>query len=300
MTPAVAGAAAEFAPDAAQGREAARRALAAALRASGVATPDLDARLLLFAALDIDHATLIRDPDAPLGAAGAVRLQGLARRRLAREPVSRILGAREFWGASFRLGAATLDPRPDTETLVEAVLERVGPARDRDWRILDLGAGSGAILAALLLELPNAFGVGVDRSFEACALARENLRRLGLGPRAAIAQADWAAPLSGAFDLVVSNPPYIAHDDIATLAPEARLYDPMLALDGGMDGLDAYRALIPQAFRLLGRGGLLALEIGCAQAREVDALLCAAGFGERRLRLDLNGLDRIILAETAS
>ncbi|WP_395697233.1 peptide chain release factor N(5)-glutamine methyltransferase [Methylocella sp.] len=274
--------------------EAARRALSRALREAGLASPDLDARLLVCAALGLDHAALLRAPDAPLGEAGARRLAGFARRRLAREPVARILGAREFWGARFSLGAETLDPRPDTETLVEAALD--GAPRGRTLNILDLGVGSGAILGALLLELPLAFGVGVDRAAQACAQARANLAALGLGTRAAFVCADWTAPLCGRFDLIVSNPPYVAHGDIARLEPEVRLHDPLLALDGGADGLDAYRAIAPGALRLLAPGGLLAFEVGAGQAEAVGALLREAGFGDFDSRRDLNGVDRVVSA----
>lgn len=279
-------------------REAARRRLARAFAEGGINSAELDARILLCAALGLDHAALVRDPEAPLGA-GAEVLAGFAARRLAREPVSRILGFREFWGARFELGPATLDPRADTETLVEAVLERVGADAGRPWRMLDLGVGSGAILGALLLSLPNAFGVGADISPAACAIARNNLASNGLQGRGCIVCADWTAPLQGAFDIIVANPPYIPGVDLAGLAPEVRVYDPLLALDGGCDGLDAYRAIIPAALRLLSPGGLLALEFGLGQGHDVAALLRAAGFGAADLRLDLEGRERIISARRA-
>ena len=279
-------------------RESARRWLARAFAEIGIPSAELDARVLLCAALGVDHAALVRDPDAPLGA-GADRLTQFAARRLGREPVSRIIGYREFWGARFELGPATLDPRADTETLVEAVLAHVGADLGRAWRLLDLGVGSGAILGALLQSLPKASGVGVDISPAACAIARNNLAANGFAERSQIVCANWTAALRGPFDVIVSNPPYIRGGDVAGLAPEVRLYDPRLALDGGADGLDAYRALIPAAARLLAPEGLLALELGLGQGEDVAALLRAASFGRLALRLDLDGRQRIISARPA-
>ncbi|ACK50854.1 protein-(glutamine-N5) methyltransferase, release factor-specific [Methylocella silvestris BL2] len=284
-------------------RDRARRILSGALAEAGVPSADLDARLLLCAALGLDHAGLLRDPGAPLGARGAQALERMAARRLAREPTSRILGAREFWGARFHLGPAALDPRPDTETLVEVVLDAVGAETGRAWRILDLGVGSGALLCALLASLPNAFGVGVDLAPAACAIADRNLAAQGLQGRGKLICADWAAPLearsAARFDIIVSNPPYISRGDIARLEPEVRIYDPLLALDGGEDGLDAYRAVIPTAARLLAPEGFVALEIGQGQGKDVDALLRDASFSARNFRLDLGGVERIILAKFA-
>jgi len=254
--------------------------------------------VLLCAALGVDHAALVRDPDAPLGA-GADRLAQFAARRLGREPVSRIIGYREFWGARFELGPDTLDPRADTETLVEAVLAHVGADVGRPWRLLDLGVGSGAIIGALLQSLPEASGVGVDISAAACAIARRNLAANGFAARSQIVCANWTAPLRGAFDIIVSNPPYIRGDELAGLAPEVRLHDPQLALDGGADGLDAYRAVIPAAAALLAPDGVLALEFGLGQGEEVAAILRAASFGRFAFRLDLNGRQRIISARLA-
>ncbi len=284
--------------DAATPRESARRWLANAFAEKGIPSAELDARVLLCAALGVDHAALVRDPDAPLGA-GADRLAQFAARRLAREPVSRIIGYREFWGARFELSPETLDPRADTETLVEAVLAHVGADVGRAWRLLDLGVGSGAILGALLQSLPGAFGVGVDISPAACAIARNNLAANGFAERGHVVCANWTAPLRGRFDVIVSNPPYIRGGDIMGLAPEVRLHDPRRALDGGADGLDAYRALIPAAAALLAPDGLLALEFGLGQGEEVAALLGAASFGRFAFRLDLNGRQRIISARPA-
>lgn len=271
----------------------ARQILARAFAEKGIASADLDARVLVCAALRLDHAALVRDPDAPLGP-GAEALARFCARRLAREPVSRIVGHREFWGARFELGPATLDPRADTETLIEAVLARLGGGQS--LRVLDLGVGSGAILGALLQSLPDAFGVGVDLSAEACAIARNNLAANGFAGRVHVVCGDWAAPVRGRFDVIVSNPPYIPRADIAGLAPEVRLFDPRLALDGGTDGLDAYRAIIPASAGLLAQGGLIALEFGAGQGADVAALVRAAPFTAIEFRLDLEGRQRIISA----
>ncbi len=284
-------------------REAARRALSRAFAERGIPSAELDARVLVCAALGVDHAALVRDPDAPLGAGAAVLAQ-FAARRFGCEPVSRIVGYREFWGLRFELGPQTLDPRADTETLIEAVLAHVGADAGRPWRLLDLGVGSGAILGALLQSLPNAFGVGVDISAAACAIARNNLAANGFEKRSCIVCANWTAAIAGAFDIIVSNPPYIRAGDLGGLAAEVRLYDPRLALEGGVDGLDAYRAIIPAAAGLLAQGGLLALEVGLGQGRDVAALLRGAScggafFGEPNFRLDLNGRQRIIFAHRA-
>lgn len=275
----------------------------------------LDARLLLLAALGIAAADLATRPDAPLGEAGAERLTAFAVRRLAREPVARILGTREFWGLPFALSPETLVPRPDSETVVETALalagagdgspriggappERNPPARadgrDAPLRILDLGTGSGCLLVALLHERPRASGIGVDRSPGALAAARRNAQANGVGARARFVAADWAAPLRGPFDLVVSNPPYIASPVIAGLDPDVREHDPRLALDGGPDGLDAYRAILGDAGRLLARGGHLVLEIGYDQADAVRDLGAAAGLEFRRLAHDLSGHPRCL------
>ncbi len=276
-------------------RDEARRLLARAFAAAGIASADLDARVLLCAALAIDHAGLVRDGVAPLGA-GVGRLADFAARRLRREPVSRILGHREFWGARFALGPAALDPRADTETLVEAVLDHFASCSDRPWRILDLGVGSGAVLCAVLQGLPRAFGIGVDLSPAACAIAQENLAALGLASRGQIVCADWAAPLDGHFDCIFSNPPYIPTAEVDDLDPEVRVYDPRLALDGGADGLEAFRAIVPAAARMLEGGGYVAFEFGLGQGRDVADLLRAAHFSNVNFRLDLNGRDRIISA----
>jgi len=251
----------------------------AILRAAGLEDPRAEARSLLRAV-----------PEAQHEAALAERAGG--------KPLSRILGRREFWSLDFALNEATLDPRPDSETLVEAVLGELAE-RTLPWRLLDLGTGSGCLLLALLSELPAAFGVGVDLAPSAAAQARANAAALGLAGRSALLVADWGAALAGGFDVVASNPPYIASAVLPTLATEVRRHDPALALDGGEDGLGAYRALLPQARRLLRPGGLLALEIGFDQQAAVERLLRQGGLQPLACRRDLGGRPRVWLARSA-
>jgi len=251
----------------------------AILRAAGLDDPRAEARAVLRAV-----------PEAQQEAALAERAAG--------KPLSRFLGRREFWSLDFALNEATLDPRPDSETLVEAVLGELVD-RARPWRLLDLGTGSGALLLALLSELPAAWGLGVDLAPRAALQARANALALGLGGRSACLAADWGAPLAGSFDVVLSNPPYIASAVLPTLAREVGEHDPLLALDGGQDGLAAYRALLPQARRLLAPGGLVALEIGYDQEAAVAMLLRESGLQPVACRRDLAGHPRVWLARRA-
>lgn len=264
------------------------------LRDAGIDEPRLDATLLLCAAQGIGRTALISAPEAPLAADEAAAFAAMVARRAAHEPVSRILGHREFWSLDFRLSAATLDPRPDSEILVEAVLDRLDD-RARPWRLADLGTGSGCLLLTLLHELPQARGLGIDRAPGAVAMAAENAAMLGLAGRAAFREGDWLAGVTETFDVVLSNPPYIASAEIATLAPEVRLHDPQGALDGGADGLDAYRALLPQAAARLAPAGLCAVEIGHDQAAAVATLMQAAGFAVEPVLTDLGGRDRVVV-----
>ena len=258
--------------------ETARRALAKKLHAAGIDSAELDARLLTGAVLQLDLTGLITSISRRLATSEALTLDGFVRRRIAGEPVARILGWKEFWGLPLKLSASTLVPRPDTETVVEAALENArGLAPDRPLRIADIGTGSGAILLALLHELPHAFGIGTDISPEALRTARSNAIDLKLSSRAAFVACDYAAALSDAFDLVVSNPPYVRTSDIAGLATEVRDHDPRPALDGGADGLAAYRALIPQAEALMRPGGALVVEAGRGQSSDIESLMTAAG-----------------------
>ena len=278
-----------------QTRAAALRAATSKLTADGIPDALTDARLLLCAAAGIDRAGLVRDPDVPLGPEPAALFETYLRRRSAREPVSRILGRREFWGLDLMVTPAVLDPRPDTETLVSAVLEIVGRDRGHAWRILDLGTGSGALLCALLSELPTAQGWGVDRSFAACAVARQNLLHHNLGSRGLVLQGDWAASLpEQSFDFVLSNPPYVETAIIAGLDPGVRDHDPHAALDGGADGLAAYRAITEQLPLLLAPAGHALFEVGAGQAGEVAKLLQQADLTRIRTHRDLAGIDRVV------
>jgi release factor glutamine methyltransferase len=271
------------------------RALATEFRAAGLDTPELDARMLLLHCAGIALEDLARDPAAPLGETAAAALRRLGAARLAGAPVARLLGQKEFWGLTFDLAPDTLVPRPDTETLVEAVLATVGD-RMAPLRILDLGTGTGAILVALLSELPRAEGIGIDLSPEAAATAAANAARLGVGARAMVVAGDWAAAIDGRFDLVVSNPPYIRSGDVAALAREVRAHDPRLALDGGVDGLDAYRAVFAAAARLLVPGGRCAVELGIGQADAASALMGAAGLQPiGPASADLAGIPRVLM-----
>jgi release factor glutamine methyltransferase len=279
--------------------EAHRRA-ATLLAEAKIETPKRDARVLLLAAAGIDHAALLRDPDARLGDDAAARLQTFVERRLAREPVSRILGRREFWGLKLRISPDVLDPRADTETLVAAAVEALRDRRDEELRILDLGTGSGALLCAILSEFPCAFGIGADRSEAACRVAAGNLAACGFSGRSAVLRGDWGEALGEdairpGFDLVVANPPYIASDVIGTLAPEVRLYDPWAALDGGPDGLLAYRALAADLGRLAAPDGIAILEIGFDQAESAAECFRQAGWASIAVRRDLENQARALL-----
>ncbi len=280
--------------------EAARRSLTNLLRAGNIESPELDARLLIGAALNLDLTGLISAAKRALSPNESAQLAQFAGRRLYGEPVARIIGTKEFWGLQFTLSADTLVPRPDTETIVEAALECLdtsGP-RSRTLRIADLGTGSGAILLALLSELPNTTGVATDISLAALRTARSNAERSGLAPRAHFIACDYASALAGGFDLIVSNPPYIPSADIAGLAIEVRDHDPLRALDGGRDGFDAYRIIAPEAARLLRPGGSLIVEVGHDQSKTVAGLMTAAGLTlPRPPKADLGGIRRAVIAQ---
>ncbi|QQO15273.1 peptide chain release factor N(5)-glutamine methyltransferase [Bradyrhizobium diazoefficiens] len=288
-----------LATDSGHSIERARRALAARLQAAGIEEPALDARLLVGAAVELDLTAMVTQAARRLTPEEAARLEGYAQRRLAREPVARILGAREFWGLPFRLSEATLVPRPDTETVVELALAvfRELDLSGRRPRIADIGTGSGAILLALLHEIPAAFGVGTDVSLTALNTARDNAAALGLAGRSGFVACSYAAALDGPFDLIVSNPPYIPSGEIPKLSREVREHDPHLALDGGNDGYDAYRALIPQAAERLAPGGALIVEAGQGQARDIETLMAAAALSlDRPPKADLGGILRAVSA----
>jgi release factor glutamine methyltransferase len=280
---------------------AARRALAEALRTAGLDTPDLDARILVGHALALDHAGVAAAAGRILDESERAAIAAFADRRLAREPVARILGYKEFWSLKLRIDGTTLVPRPETETVVEAALAALDAAgaRTRPLRIADFGTGSGALLLALLAEFPNAVGVGTDTSAGALRVARDNARHLRLD-RAAFVACNMGAALRGPYDLIVANPPYIASGEIATLAPEVRDYDPRSALDGGDDGLDRYRVIAATAPTLLTPEGVLVVELGAGQAAAVAALLAAAGLDPSPPRADLHGVPRALAAANAA
>ena len=273
----------------------AHTAAARLLREARIAAPELDARLLLCHATGLTHEAYVAGLDDALAAEAAAQFGAFIERRLAGEPVSRIIGIREFYGRSFRIDASTLDPRPDTETLVEAALGLVD--REAPLSILDLGTGSGCILVTLLAELTQASGVGVDVSLPALEQARANAHALGVGNRASFAASDWLEAVEGSFDLVVANPPYLSAADMAALSPEVRDHDPGTALDGGPDGLSAYRGIVPSLRKALRPGGFALFEIGPGQAQAVLHLLAEVGLevGERQqLWRDLAGRSRVV------
>lgn len=271
------------------------RVLAARLAAVGIDSARLDARLLAAQALGIEPSRVLTHPETALTAEEAVRLDDLAARRLDREPMSHILGHRGFWTLDLKVTRDTLDPRPDTETVVETVLDLCSD-RQRPWRILDFGTGSGCILLALLSEYGNARGTGIDLSAAALAVAGENAVRTGLAARVVFSCGDWGRGLDGPFDIVVSNPPYIPDNDIDALEPEVACHEPRSALAGGKDGLECYRALAPEVSRLLVRGGLCVMEVGAGQDGEVASLLAEAGLRPLPARRDLAGIARCVVA----
>ncbi len=275
----------------------ARRTLTEIFRRAGIESPELDARLLTGHALGLDHTGLTIEAGRTITDDEAHAIDALATRRLLREPVARILGHKEFWGLPLRLSPATLVPRPETETVVEAALAAIdsGGPRSRPLRVADLGTGSGALLAALLTELPNAEGVATDISLEALETARDNARQLELDRRARFVACDFAAALGGGFDLIVSNPPYVKSGEIEELAPEVRR-DPRRALDGGPDGLGCYRTIAGQVARLMRPGGHLVVELGFGQEAPVAAIFRMAGLAPRPAHTDLSGIPRALCA----
>ncbi len=271
--------------------------LVQAFRLAEIDSPEADARLLIGHAMHLDRAQLIAQSDRILEAREAAAIKGLCERRLRREPIARIFGRKEFWNLTLALDPSVLVPRPETETVVEAALDFVvrGGLRNERLRLLDIGTGSGALLLALLSEFPNAAGIGTDLSTAALKVAQSNAEHNGLAARCSFVACDIAAGLAGAFDLIVSNPPYIARGEIAALAAEVRDYDPTLALDGGLDGLDAYRAIAAQTERLA-PGGRLIVELGAGQEPAVHALFTKAGLTVRAVTPDLAGIPRALTA----
>lgn len=264
------------------------------LLAAGIEDGAVDARLLVEAATGLDRGGCLVARDRRLRAAEAARLDQMLARRLNREPVARILGRREFWSLDFALGPDTLDPRPDSETLVAAALDHLPDPAGR-YRLLDLGTGTGCLLLAVLAERPNAWGVGIDLAEGAVRVARANARSHGLDDRSCFLAGHWADAVEARFDAVVCNPPYVRDRERAALMPEVRDHDPARALFAGADGLDAYRALAGRVGPLLARNGIAALEVGAGQAGAVSALMAARGLETVETRPDLALNDRILV-----
>lgn len=269
-------------------------AAAARLRAAGIEAPAREARLLLAHASGLGATRIMAYPEQLIDPAAVEKFERLVDRRVAREPVARILGSREFWSLDFTVTPETLDPRPDSETIVEAALDGISDQKSA-LSIIDFGTGTGCLLLALLSELPHAFGLGIDRSEAAARVAAGNAQRLGFAQRARFVVGDWADALMGSVDLIVANPPYIPAGDIAGLEPEVREHDPLTALAGGADGLDPYRLLAPETARLLRPGGHAVFEVGQGQADAVAGFGIAAGLVLREQRADLGGIVRAVV-----
>lgn len=269
--------------------------LTEAFELSGIEHPGREARLSICAASGVSQVALIAAPREPLGFA-AFRVQEFAQRRAAREPLSRIVGTREFWGLTLAISPHVLDPRPETELIVEVALALFANRRNESLRILDLGVGSGALMCALLSEFANARGVGVDISNDAAAVAHANLAACGLSKRVEVRAGDWTTDIEGPFDLIVSNPPYIPTAGLPRLPREVRDFDPWLALDGGLDGLVAFRRILPESRSLLTPRGWLLAELGAQQAADVIAIAKQCGFPDTMIYKDLGGLDRVLAA----
>lgn len=270
----------------------AQKAAVVALREAGVLSAGLDARLLLQEALGVDHATLIVDPQRVLTEEEQARLAMLLARRAAHEPVSRILGWREFYGRRFAVTPAVLDPRPDSETLIDVALE-IGRQR-KISSLIDLGTGSGILALTLAAEWPHVHAIATDASAAALAVARENAEALGVASRVRFYESNWWQEVAGRFDLVVSNPPYIPAGEIAALAPDVQNHDPLAALDGGADGLACYRAIAAGAAAHLAARGVILVEIGAGQAGTIREMFYASGFNILTEKRDLGGHIRVL------
>jgi release factor glutamine methyltransferase len=264
----------------------------ARLEEAGIDTAVLDARLLLQEATGLTHEELIAEPGRPVNDRVLTAYRAMIARRVGHEPVSRITGTREFYGRAFAVMPAVLDPRPETETLVEAALAVL--PRDRPASVLDLGTGSGAIIVTLLAERPLARGTATDVSAEALATTRRNAIGHGVEPRLTLIAADWWQGVAGQFDLIVSNPPYIPSRALAGLQPEVRDFDPRTALDGGAEGYDAYRLIAAGSAAHLAAGGCILLEIGDGQANDVTEIFCNHGLAATGRWADLAGRARCL------
>ena len=267
----------------------------AALSATGLDEPRRRARRFVAAFLDVPSSELLSHAERALERSTVERLRRSLARIVTGEPLSRVLGWREFWGLRFALSADTLDPRPESETIVEAVLRRI-PDINVPLSLLDLGTGTGCLLLALLSELPAALGIGVDVAFGAVMTARKNAAVLDLADRARFFVGDWSSALSGRFTVIVANPPYIAGDEFAGLPPEVRRYDPRRAVDGGKEGLAAYMRIAEDLPALLLSGGIFAVEIGAGQGPTAAAILQAEGLLIDGIERDLAGVERCIVA----
>jgi release factor glutamine methyltransferase len=273
------------------------RAATHQLAAAGIDNPELDARLLTQHVLHIGHAEVLAQSERPLSHKEIEHINALIARRVKREPVARIMGEREFWGLSFGLNEATLEPRPDSETLIEESLKRIRQTPQfKISRVLDLGTGTGCLLLSLLSEMPQASGVGIDVAPRAVEQAQANAKRNHLSERSEFRIGNWFENVTERFDVIVSNPPYIVASDIDVLQPEVRDYDPRIALDGGADGLDIYRFLIPKLSPHLNKGGHVAFEVGQGQSAYVSDILKDYGFQNVTVHRDLGGIERCVLA----
>ncbi len=263
---------------------------------AGIDQPRLDARLIVTHVAGCAPESALVHPEQQLEPDDILTIEQLAERRLNREPIAYLTGVREFWSLSIRVDRNTLTPRSDTEILVECVVAELGSEKvNQPLSILDLGTGSGCILASLLSELRIATGMGVDISSSAAEIAQQNAVELGLSDRMRVIEGDWLCGVSQEFDVVVSNPPYIPAGEIDGLEPEVSIHEPRIALDGGADGLDAYRHIASGLASVLKRGGIAAFEVGQGQATDVCELFHNAGFPSTKLCADLSGIDRVVL-----
>lgn len=265
------------------------------LAAAGIEEPRLEARMLMAHAAGIDQTRIIGHPEDEITAETAAHLQELIKRRKKSEPIAYITGTKEFWSLDFKVSRETLIPRPDSETLISAVLETI-PDKKAALSILDLGTGSGCLLLALLSELPNAHGLGIDINPNACLIAAENAEILDLAKRARFVEGNWMTDIKDRFDVIVSNPPYIVETEIETLEPDVALFEPHLALSGGVDGLTAYRTIAEQSRPHLSQDGLLAVEIGLGQAFDIKEIFTKYNFKECSTHRDIAYGERCILA----
>jgi len=269
------------------------------LAGAGIDRPRHEARLLLAHLTGLSQARQIADPDHLLGDDARTQFESLIARRENHEPMSHLTGEREFWSLPFYVSSAVLDPRPDSETLIAAAFE-IFPDPGSVFSVLDLGTGSGCLLLSVLKDRSRAWGIGIDVSPEALRIAAQNADRLGLSRRARFVCGDWGAAVDGSFDLILCNPPYITTGELANLAPEVARYEPRTALDGGADGLAAYRNLLPQFSRLLRSDGVALVEIGAGQSADVAAIAKKSGLHLSRVHPDLSGIQRCLAVTCAA